>query len=350
MSSSSARPDPEVYVTIILMQRPLGREAAAPVRLRLARALCSRMPPVGAQKMRDLIYPRATARADDYWFTVKAQTGSPFTGTTAEWHGYPFSVHGYYNWRNIAIAEVICRPGDIIIEIGANVGTETVGFSDIVGERGKVHAFEPFPANVDCLRRVAAEARYRNIDVFPIALSDRQGQLRFAPPRIQNSGMGHVVDQPSNDSATSEGRDFISVRCATLDSLTKQVGGARLLAIDAEGHELAILRGAREYLRTYKPAIILEVLEDRLAFSGATPEQVADQLRSLEYELSEISRFGTRTIGRAGSKIPRQADWVALPRSQGSLIREISAGLCRCALSPMMFGLNPLRKPASARR
>jgi FkbM family methyltransferase len=308
------------------------------------------MPPVGAQKMRELIYPRDRARADDYWFTVKAQTGSPFTSTTAEWHGYPFSVHGYYNWRNIAIAQVVCRAGDTILEIGANVGTETVGFSDIVGEHGKVHAFEPFPANVDHLQRIAAEVRYHNVNVVPLALSDRQGQLRFAPPWIHNSGMGHVVDQPPADSATSEARESISVRCATLDSLSAEVGGARLLAIDAEGHELAILRGAREYLRAYKPVIILEVLEDLLAFSAATPEQVADELHSLEYELFEIGRLGTRTIGGAGSEIPRRADWVALARTEGALIGQINAALWRCALLPMISGLNPLRKTASAQR
>jgi FkbM family methyltransferase len=304
------------------------------------------MPPVGAQKMRDLIYPRAAARADDYRYTVKAQTGSPFTGTTADWHGYPFSVHGYYNWRNIAIAQAVCRPGDTIVEVGANVGTETVGFSDIVGGSGTVYAFEPFPANVAELRIAVAQTRYRNVNVVPVALSDREGQARFAPPWIHNSGMGHVADQSPAGPAASGRREFISVPCATLDSLSTDVGGAQLLAIDAEGHELAILRGARAYLKTYEPAIILEVLEDRLALSAATPEEVAAHLRSLGYELFEIRRFGARPVGLANSEIPRNADWVALPERQSALVSQINAALWKCALLPMVHGLNPLQKPA----
>ena len=38
--------------------------------------------------------------------------------------------------------------GDVILEVGANVGTETVSYADIVGPDGIVHAFEPVPSNV----------------------------------------------------------------------------------------------------------------------------------------------------------------------------------------------------------
>ena len=158
--------------------------------------------------------------------------------------------------------------------------------------------------------------------------------------------MGHVADQPSAASATSGPREFISVPCATLDSLSTEVGGAQLLAIDAEGHELAILMGARAYMKTYEPAIVLEVLEDRLALSAATPQEVAAHLRSLGYELFEIGRFGTRPVGLADSEIPRNADWVALPECQGALVRQINTALWKCALLPMVHGLNPLQKPA----
>jgi FkbM family methyltransferase len=257
-------------------------------------------------------------------------------------------VHGYYNWRNLAIADVVCRPGDTIVEIGANVGTETVGFSDIVGEHGTVHAFEPFSANVEQLRKNAAQTRYRNVNVFPVALSDRQGQLRFVPPWIHNSGNGHVVDPADVVAAASEPEKFIQVPCATLDSLGAQLGRAQLLAIDAEGHEVAILKGAGEYLRAYKPTIIIEVVESRLAFSGATPKDVARHLHGVGYELFEINRFGARTIGAGESRIPRPADWLALP-SDGDLIVLINRALRRCALMPMMRGLNPLCHDSSLR-
>ena len=53
---------------------------------------------------------------------MKSQTGSTFTSTTADWPSYSFSVHGYYNWRNVAIREVVCQSGDAIIEVGYDWG------------------------------------------------------------------------------------------------------------------------------------------------------------------------------------------------------------------------------------
>lgn len=321
------------------------RSSHVPIRLLLARALCSRMPPVGAQRLRDVIYPLSAARADDYRFTVCAQTGSPYTGSTADFHGYPFAVHGYYNWRNVAIAHAVCRPGDTIVEVGANVGTETVSFSDLVGEQGTVHAFEPFPANVECLRRNAAQTRYRNISIYPVALSDRQGKVRFAVPLATNSGTGHVIDSALKTSATRTNEQSVEVACETLDSLSTKIGGARLLAIDAEGHEVAILKGALRYLSSYKPAIIVEVVDDLLAPSGGQPEDVAHELRPLGYELFEIRRFGTRPIRADTHDVPRRGDWLALPDSNREGIRRINRTLERCAIMPMTLGLNPLRAP-----
>ena len=61
---------------------------------------------------------------------------------------YPFAVHGYFYCTAWGITLAIFAPGDTIVEVGANVGTETIGFSDIVGRSGRVIAFEPVPANI----------------------------------------------------------------------------------------------------------------------------------------------------------------------------------------------------------
>ena len=67
--------------------------------------------------------------------------------------------------------------------------------------------------------------------------------------------------------------------------------------------------------RTYHPVIIIEVLEQLLRASGATPEDVARHIRRLGYDLFEIGRFGIRTIGSDIGDIPRASDWVAVPSS-----------------------------------
>jgi hypothetical protein len=66
--------------------------------------MCRRLPPIVAQRLRSIIYPFALGIRDNLEVTVRSQTGSAFTGRTGDFHAYPFSVHGYSEWRNTAIA------------------------------------------------------------------------------------------------------------------------------------------------------------------------------------------------------------------------------------------------------
>src|SRR4051795_3060909 len=129
---------------------------AEPSRLRFARSVCTRMQPFGAGKVRSLLYPYERAQRDSCTFEIEAKTGSTFRGNTADFHAYPFAVSACGEWRNWAVALALCGPGDLIVEVGANVGTETVGFSDIVGAGGRVMAFEPSPPNLEALGAVVA--------------------------------------------------------------------------------------------------------------------------------------------------------------------------------------------------
>ncbi len=240
--------------------------ASAPsARLRSARAICAWLPPLLAQRVRDVIYPRSVGGREDYAFTVRSATGSPFTGRTSDFVGYPVSVHGYFNWRNVAIARAVCQTGDVIVEVGANVGTETVAFSDIVGAPGCVYAFEPFAPNLEYLGLNAAHTTHRNVTILPVALSDREGDVRFAVPPGHNSGIGHLVD------AGEASGDESVVQTTTLDQLRRELGAPRLVVIDAEGHEGAILAAAGAFLKMHRPVLVLEVIGELLGRSGSSP-------------------------------------------------------------------------------
>lgn len=70
-------------------------------RLALAQKICRPLPPLISQRVRTVIYPQALAFRDDYEFEVQALTGSRFTHRTSDFHGYPFSVHGYYELEEL---------------------------------------------------------------------------------------------------------------------------------------------------------------------------------------------------------------------------------------------------------
>jgi hypothetical protein len=274
------------------------RHAQYPTRFRLAPAMCSRLPSIVAQRTRELIYPLSAARRDGFGFTVQVQTGSRFTGSSADMVAYPVAVHGYFNWRNIAIARAVCQPGDAILEVGANVGSETVGFSDIVGAAGAVCAVEPVPSNVELLQLNANASRHRNITVLPTALSESEEELSFVAPS------------------------------------------------DAEGHEGSVLRGGREMLSQHRPVVVLEVLDELLRPQNSSSWEIAQLLRELDYVPFQISRLRIEELPQARERVPSASDWIALPAAEVELVQRIRRLVRRSGFAPCVAGLSPLKTGA----
>jgi FkbM family methyltransferase len=309
-----------------------------PARLAAAQTVCRILPPILSQRLRTLIYPMDRAESDDYEYVVRAQTGSLFKNTTGDFHGYPFSVHGYSEWRNWAIALALCSPGDTIIEIGANVGTETVGFADIIGNTGKVYAFEPLPSNVQALTQALEISRHQNVTVLTCALGEHCQRAHFAvPSEKRSSGIGHLLGLDEDNSSAT-----IEVDCMTLDSLSDRVRPARVMFADTEGAEVSVLRGARDYIGRYQPFMVLEASAELLARAGSSIEELYLTVSDLGYQATRISRFGLARVERGG---PMTAcNWFCVPSTKLEAVRIVDRSLRVCGLLPCIPGLNPLRR------
>ncbi|MEE9271554.1 MAG: FkbM family methyltransferase [Candidatus Krumholzibacteria bacterium] len=312
-----------------------------PTRLTVAQKICRPLPPVISQKIRTWLYPYATAQQDNYEFLVRSQTGSRLRGTTKDFHGYPFSVHGYYEWRNTAIALAAASAGDVIIEVGANVGTETVGLSDIVGEQGKVHAFEPLPSNADFLRDLARRTTHPNIVVHTRALSDKNETATFQIPVEHMSGSGFTT-RDGGDSGTGT----VEIHCSTLDSMSGDIEPARIIFMDTEGEEIRILRGAAGYIRQCRPAIVLEASPQLLHRAGFTIGDLYREVTSLGYAPYKIVRFG---LEKVASPDPGNVDnWLCVTRDQRPLVGKVRRSILACGLMPCVRGLNPLSRAGNS--
>ena len=137
------------------------------------------------------------------------------------------------------------RPGMVCWDVGANVGFYTLLFAELVGGEGRVFAFEPFPRNVELLRRHVEMNRYRNARIFPCALGDFDGETKFDPG--PGSSMGHIG---------AEGP--LSVLCSRADTLLAagEVEAPDVIKIDVEGGEADVLRSALRVLERH-PVIFL---------------------------------------------------------------------------------------------
>jgi FkbM family methyltransferase len=313
------------------------RAVKKPTRLALAEALTRFMPPVIAQRIRSKVFPLGLAMQSAYPFRKRAVTGSILMGSTSDYFFWGYSVQGYNNWRLWACAAAICQPGDRIIEVGANVGTETVGFSDIVGASGEVVAFEPYPPNFAILEEALRHVRHQNIRLMQQALADEDRTFVFTVPSKANSGIGHIAfgaEQP-------EGRQ-VEVIGKRLDSLQTELGGCSLLMMDAEGSEIFILRGGRDYIARYAPVIIVEAdAPNNLKRLNLTLRDLYDELVSQQYIVRKIGKLRLEAID---FDYPHLADWVAVPEAKQALLGKISRFILRSALLPPLPGLSPLAR------
>jgi FkbM family methyltransferase len=147
----------------------------------------------------------------------------------------------------------LCRPGDVVVDVGANVGDWTMPFALRVGPKGQVIAFEPVPYLADAIAKTARINRHDWVEVHTLALSGEDGSAKFSVER-GNSGGSRL--------GLAEGDfDVISVPTRRLDSILSEradVMKIDLVKIDVEGHEIEVLVGARNTLARFRPYLILE--------------------------------------------------------------------------------------------
>jgi FkbM family methyltransferase len=317
--------------------------APKPFRLALAQALLRNLPPLFSPRLRSYVYPYRRAAADDYTFQVVSQAGVEFRGSTADPHAYSLSIHGYYDWRNLAVAAAVCREGDTVIEVGANVGTETVGFAGLVGPRGKVIAFEPLPSNIANLDTILALNGGLNVVLFPVAVGHACTMLRFcAPEGKANSGLGHVAD-----AADTYSPNQIEVECLTLDSLAGRLGRARLLAIDVEGSEVSVILGAQTYIRENRPVLIVEAAGTHQRRAGFALSDFHRILVHMGYQIRSIGKLGLGPVDL--SDCAAGTNWLCVHEREQNTFRRVMSTIRYAGLLPALAGINPICRRRSTR-
>lgn len=182
--------------------------------------------------------------------------GSRFVLGSMSGEGGGASVYfGEMEPEQTAAMTAMIKPGDVLFDIGANVGYYSILASRLVGENGRVVAFEPLPRNVDFLERHIELNDAGNVTVQRLALSDKRGMSRFTTG--QNSAMGHI------------GKDGeLEVETVSLDEVVAELGiTPDVIKMDVEGSEMDVFRGGEETLKRAKPSIFLSTHSDELRTS-----------------------------------------------------------------------------------
>jgi FkbM family methyltransferase len=167
------------------------------------------------------------------------------------------------------------QPGMTVIDVGANAGVYTFSAAQKVGETGKVIAIEPFSGCVNLLNETVRLNGLSQVKVCHGAASDRSGSVKLSLQA--SSELNEISDKDLPEGTYEEVESF------TLDSLIEKFQLTQLdfLKIDAEGHEIPVLKGSDRILREFRPIILYE----NIAGSQGSNLPVGEFLQQYGYEI-----------------------------------------------------------------
>ena len=186
----------------------------------------------------------------------------------------------------LRLAAELVRPGDVVWDIGANIGLFTFAAAVAAGPNGHVLALEPDALLVGLLRRSAlANHRLGSVEVLPAAVADEIGVARFNVAR-RNRATSHL--DGFGTAQTGGVRTTELVPTVTLDWLAARFPMPRVVKIDVEAAELKVLNGAACVLRS-QPTIICEV-------TARNAEPAADLFATYGYKLYDAHQNPAQRI------------------------------------------------------
>lgn len=151
------------------------------------------------------------------------------------------------------------RPGDCVLDVGANQGLFFARLLDLVGDAGSVHAFEPNDELVPKLRELAAG---RPAVVNEVGVSDHVGTAEFfVDARAALGGVASSLEKLHGMHGTNNVKP-VTIRLTSLDTYCAQQHiSPQFIKIDVEGHELGVLRGAAQTINRCRPILVFEFWE-----------------------------------------------------------------------------------------
>jgi FkbM family methyltransferase len=194
-----------------------------------------------------------------------------------------------------AFVAQLLQPGDVFIDVGANIGDYTLLGAKTVGKEGWVYCFEPGKRIFECLQAMIKENGLSNVKAFPMGLGRRRETLTLY---LDKANFGN--NSFSREAAIALGgtvRDSYDVEIDTLDAIWSQYGAKgrkpRLLKIDVQGAEAEVLAGATGIMDDLFCDVLFELQPSSLVAFGCDPRTL----------LGEIARKG-RTLFRLDGSIP----------------------------------------------
>jgi FkbM family methyltransferase len=202
----------------------------------------------------------------------------------------------------VEIIQRLVKPGDVCLDIGANMGSLSLALAKQAGAHGKVYSFEPGPTLATRFRRnVELNPQFKQtIILSEIGLSDQPGRL-FYNEDSQNRGNGGLL-----------GTSGQSVEVITVDEFARRTELKRLnfVKIDVEGMELEVLKGGLETWKQFQPVLFFETIREfETHLKKPVLQEIETMLKAIGYVLCKAT--GGRLVETTSADFGH--DTIALP-------------------------------------
>lgn len=199
-----------------------------------------------------------------------------------------------------------------VLDIGANCGVYAL-IAAAANPQAAVVAFEPVPEVFGYLRRNVVINGFHNVTVEALAVGANDGDVEFFVP--------DVLALPTRGSTLPDfrpGGRKVRVQCVTVDSYLRanELPPIDLVKIDAEGSEPAVLAGARDTIRTCRPIVMCEVLDE------PTGSAIDRELSSQSYEYYAMKQAGLRELSAVKGG-PNFKNLLLVPAERSAFVRSV---------------------------
>lgn len=210
------------------------------------------------------------------------------------------SLLGRFEPFETQVIRELLSPGDVAVDVGANIGYYTLLMAQCVGSEGEVHAFEPAPENFALLERNVQENSAVQVTLEEAAVGDCTGRIVFFESRTDLS------DHRTYE--TTETRIKYEVPCFSLDGYCAGKPGLAeridLIKMDIQGAEFHALQGMMELLRTNrKLKLVTEFWPHGFESCQLAPEDFLSQLEEHGFRLREIREQDACLIDTSAEKL-----------------------------------------------
>lgn len=210
---------------------------------------------------------------------VEGRDGLVLYNQNDQYIGASMQSYGEFSHLEMEIFQQVVQVGHYVVELGANIGAHTLGFSNLVGAQGKVFAYEPQRVVFQNLCANMAINSRTNVYCYQLAAGAEQGSLQlpvldYSQP-LNFGGVGQDMQLPDANRVD----ELDQVEVVVLDQQLESLARLDFIKADVEGAELSVLQGAEQLIKRFQPVLYVE--NDRLEKS----KPLIDYIRQLGYRL-----------------------------------------------------------------